>query len=101
MRKKRICNAHRVSRVVPVSLPLLERRPPVLEQELFGILLAAAVTVAALGGRAGDAVRPVKVNLDPLTHARLDHLLRAPSSAMDVLTKPLRTRKRVGMQYYA
>ena len=79
---------YRVARVVPVSHPLSDGRPPVLEKKLLGVLFAVTSPVAALSPGLRNLVFSVQVNLDPFSHPRGDSGLGAPGSAVMVFSQP-------------
>lgn len=71
-----------------VGHPFAGARPPILEDEVFGVLLTLAATEAALRGRPGEPVLAVKIDLDPLPHSRLDDVFGAPRTPVGVLAQP-------------
>lgn len=80
---------HLVAAVVAVLHPAVEPGPPVLEQELLGVLLALAVAEAALGLGARDEVLALQVHLEVLADLARDLRLGAPRAAVRLLANPV------------
>ena len=79
-----------MSRMVLVGHPLSGAGSPVLQDEVLRVLLTLAAAEPALGGRPGQPVLPVQVDLDPLSDPGFDHLLGAPGTTVDVFAQPLK-----------
>ncbi|KOX81196.1 hypothetical protein WN51_00103 [Melipona quadrifasciata] len=75
---------------VPVSNPLAELRPPVLQHVRLRVFDALAVAEASLGAGGGDHVDRVKIDFQPLARFRRDLLLRAPGTSVALLPQPAR-----------
>lgn len=70
------------------SHPLVEPRPPIFDEVLFGVLDPVPVPEPALGPGRRQYTRAVQIHLEVLFSFLRDHIFRAPGTAALVLSQP-------------
>lgn len=70
------------------SHPLVEPRPPIFDEVLFGVLDPVPVPEPALGPGRRQYTRAVQIHLEVLLSFLRDHIFRAPGTAALVLSQP-------------
>lgn len=70
------------------SHPLVEPRPPIFDEVLFGVLDPVPVPESALGPGRCQYTRAVQIHLEVLLSFLRDHIFRAPGTAALVLSQP-------------
>lgn len=70
------------------SHPLVEPRPPIFDEVLFGVLDPVPVPEPALSPGRRQCTRAVQIHLEVLLSFLRDHIFRTPGTAALVLSQP-------------